>query len=129
MDVLETLLVGIGESVLYIDVSVAAVLSVSVLAVVSVPVRVRSLTTGAPSPAFTPISLGHRDADVDRLMVCGQIWTVPGWLHEYTRHHITEAPPFLCLLQRREIWSLKKFVFSLTLNFMFTEHNLCFQVQ
>lgn len=71
MDVLKTLLVGIGESVLYIDVSVAAVLSVSVLAVVSVPVRVRSLATGAPSPAFTPISLGHRDADVYRLMVCG----------------------------------------------------------
>lgn len=86
VDVLETLLVWIHESFLYVYVSVAVMLLVSVLAVAPVPVHVSGLTTGAPSPAFASISSRHRDANVDGLVVWGQIRTVSGWLHECALH-------------------------------------------
>lgn len=69
VDVVETLLVGVGESLLHVHVSVAPVLLVSGLAVKSAPVHVRSLAAGAPPSAFAPVSSRHRNADVDGLMV------------------------------------------------------------
>lgn len=74
VDVLETLLVWIQESLL--DISVAVVLLGSLLAVLSVPVHVVRLTIWAPSPAFAPIPPGHWDTYVDGLMVWPRIWTV-----------------------------------------------------
>lgn len=75
-DVMETLLVWIHESFFCIDVSVTLLLMVSVLAIASVPVHVRSLTTSTPSPAFASISSRYWDANVNGLMVWGQIWRV-----------------------------------------------------
>ena len=73
VDLVETLFVGVSESFfhvhVHVHVPVAAVLVVSVLAVMSAPVHVRGLATGAPPPAFAAVSSRHRDADVDGLMV------------------------------------------------------------
>lgn len=83
VDVLETLLVGVHEPLVHVCLLVPLSLMVSVVAVVSVPVHVGRLATGAPSPAFAAITSRHRDADVNGLMVWGQRRMLPKWLHEH----------------------------------------------
>lgn len=75
-DILQTLDVGIHESFLHVHVSALLVLVLSVVDVTSVSVHVSGLATRTPTPALAPISSRHWDADVDRLMVCWQKWTL-----------------------------------------------------
>ena len=82
-DFLETLFVWIHESFLDVYVSVLVMFMASVATIASVSVHVSDVSTRAPSPAFASISSRHGDTNVNGLMVWGQIWTVPEWLHEY----------------------------------------------
>lgn len=83
VDVLETW-GQIHQPFLHVDVSVALVFMVPMVAEASVPVHVSSLLTRAPSSAFASISSRHWDADVDGFMVWEEIFiyleTITGWM-------------------------------------------------
>lgn len=86
VDVLETLLCWIHESLLHIYLCVPIMLLVSVVAVMSVSIHITTLLTRTPSPAFTSISSSYWHTNVDGLMICGQIYTVLGHRLESSRY-------------------------------------------
>lgn len=71
-DVVKALFIWIHESFLHVYFSIVLLVVVSMVAAVPLRVRGGNVSTGAPSPSFTSVSSGNREANIDGLMVCGK---------------------------------------------------------